>query len=157
MKASADSESPKGARGPLVLHTSAFIFPSNEITFRNSKARTIRSPTHAPAGPPGAPQPAYTSACRENGAHHPISLPGNQKDEPPSFATKWRLPLGPQNRHNSLVSGAEWSGMSSSANQSGTEVMIPYLAPAIQARVERPSYNDAEEVGVVSGGFLPVS
>lgn len=47
--------------------------------------------------------------------------------------------------------------MSSSAIQSGTEALIPYLAPATQEPVGRPGNNDAVEVGVVSGGFLPVS
>lgn len=96
-------EPPRERVGPSCYPTADFIFPSNEIAFVNSKARPIRPPIHAPAGPPGAPQSSHRP-CRENGAHHPISLPGNQKDEPPSLATKWRLPLGPQNRHNSLVS-----------------------------------------------------
>lgn len=47
--------------------------------------------------------------------------------------------------------------MSSPAIQSGTGALIPYLVPATQERVGRPGSNDAGEVGVVSGGFLPVS
>lgn len=47
--------------------------------------------------------------------------------------------------------------MSSFAIQSGTEALIPYLAPATHERVGRSGNNDAGEVGVVSGGFLPVS
>lgn len=80
--------------------------PLMEFYLAIAIARPIRPTPGAPESPPGAPRHPLRS-CRENGAYHPISLPGNQKDQTPSPATKWRLPLGPQNRHDSLVSG--WS------------------------------------------------
>ncbi|KFO18721.1 Importin-7 [Fukomys damarensis] len=69
---------------------------------RSALARQSPLESSAPASPPGDPRPP-ARPCGENGACHPFSLPGNHKDQPPSLDTKWRLLLGPQNRHNSLV------------------------------------------------------
>lgn len=122
---------------------------------RSSTARPIRPPSERSVSQRD-PQPSPPS-CRENGAHHPISLPGNQKDQPPSLATKWRLPLGPQTRHNSLVSRVEWSGTGGSRSQSNTEALILPSEPATQAWDGRPGCNDAQKMGVVGGAFLPVT
>lgn len=87
-----------GERVGPVPPSTLIILPPDRVTVASSTARPIRPPSERSVSPRD-PQPPPPS-CRENGAHHPISLPGNQKDQPPSLATKWRLPLGPQNRHN---------------------------------------------------------
>lgn len=46
---------PRERVGPSCCPTPAFIFPTDEITIGNSKAKPIQPPIHAPARPPGAP------------------------------------------------------------------------------------------------------
>lgn len=152
-KASVSSEPQGSAWAPSCL--CPFVLLPDGVTVASSTARPIRPPSERSVSPRD-PQPPPPS-CRENGAHHPISLPGNQKDQPPSLATKWRLPLGPQTRHNSLVSRVEWSGTGGSRSQSDTEALILPSEPATQAWDGRPSCNDAQKMGVAGGAFLPVT
>lgn len=139
---------PGGRVGPAAL-------PPDGVTIASRTARPIRPPSERSESPRD-PQPPPPS-CRENGAHEPNSLPGNQKDRPPSLATKWRLPLGPRTRHNTLVGRVEWLGTGGSPSHSDTEALRLPSAPATPARDGRPGCDDARTVGVVGGAFLPVT
>lgn len=106
-RASAGTETSRERSGLSFCPIPPFDFPPSGLLFSIQQSlgkALLVCRTHS--GKPTGRTKADSRPCGENGARHPFSLPGNHKDQPPSLATKWRLPLGPQNRCNSLVSEA---------------------------------------------------